>query len=420
MVSTQFFSSGRTAITMNNYKGISLCRVIYEFTPNSGGSAVHTLELSCHMTKVLNQQMIITSGETGVCSESDNDCPFTVHRVNHCRFSGLTQVKKRLFPWLPVMPLVRFTFTIAALKKIRTLHKKHGFDIIQAHGVGAGPAVTIAGWILRKPSVWMMHGTCMAYSRLSGLYETVLTMLFRPCHLLVLDDGSPAPAKFTGLLKERVTVVRHGIDTAIFKPAKKPGKLQQELGLPPDAFVLFSPHSLIPAKGQEYAIKAFTDFVTTAKTKSAFLLLAGDGKLESTLQSLAGSLPANGFIKFLGRIPSTKMADYFALCDVTLATSMYSNKNRSCQEAMACAKPVIAFNSGGTKSIIRDGKTGLLADPGNIQALSRQIIKLYADENLRLELGSNARLSILENNSWEKRIKMELAVYKSLLEGRTG
>ncbi|MDD5486415.1 MAG: glycosyltransferase family 4 protein [Dehalococcoidales bacterium] len=405
---------------MNNYKGISLCRVIYEFTPNSGGSAVHTLELSCHMTKVLNQQMIITSGETGVCSESDNDCPFTVHRVNHCRFSGLTQVKKRLFPWLPVMPLVRFTFTIAALKKILTLHKKHGFDIIQAHGVGAGPAVTIAGWILRKPSVWMMHGTCMAYSRLSGLYETVLTMLFRPCHLLVLEDGSPAPAKFTGLLKERVTVVRHGIDTAIFKPAKKPGKLQQELSLPPDAFVLFSPHSLIPVKGQEYAIKAFIDFVTTAKTKSAFLLLAGDGKLESTLQSLAGSLPANGFIKFLGRIPSTKMADYFALCDVTLATSMYSNKNRSCQEAMACAKPVIAFNSGGTKSIICDGKTGLLADPGNIQALSRQIIKLYADENLSLELGSNARLSILENNSWEKRIKIELAVYKSLLEGRTG
>ncbi len=420
MASTQFFSSVRAPITMNNYKGISLCRVIYEFTPNSGGSAVHTLELSRHMTKALNQQLVITSGETGACSESDNDCPFTVHRVNHWRFSGLTQVKKRLFPWLPVMPLVRFTFTIAALKKILTLHKKHGFDIIQAHGVGAGPAVTIAGWILRKPSVWMMHGTCMAYSRLSGLYETVLTMLFRPCHLLVLDDGSPAPAKFTRLLKGRVTVIRHGIDTVIFKPVKKPGKLQQELGLPPNAFILLSPHSLIPVKGQEYAIKAFIDFVTTAKTKNAFLLIAGDGKLESTLQSLAGSLPANGFIKFLGRIPSTKMADYFALCDVTLATSMYSNKNRSCQEAMACAKPVIAFDTGGTRSIVKDNKTGVLVEPGNIQALGLQIKKLYDDKTLRLKLGKNARLFILENNSWEERVKIELAVYKSLLEGRTG
>jgi len=396
-------------------KSKNLCRIIFEFAPKGGGSVTHTIELSRHMAPYLNKQFIVTPKATVNTAELDSSFPFEVHRVSICRFEWLARLKNRFLPVLPVNPLIHLSFGISAVIEIIKLNNKHGIDIIQAHGAGVGPTATICNWLLRKPSVWMMHGTCMAYSRLSGYYETLLTRLFKPSHMLVLDDGSPAPHKFKQILGCRVTVVHHGIDTEYYKPLPKPEILKGKLCYPEESYVVLSPHSLIPVKGQEYAIKAFEELMKKTDDDKSMLIIAGSGPLERQLKSYARKLGLAEHVKFIGRIPAPKMPGYYALCDTVLATSLYSNKNRTVQEAMACAKPVVAFDAGGTGKVVIDGQTGLLTEPGNSLSLARQIEQLYQNRNYRLKLGDQARRFIKQNHSWDKRIEKELGVYSKLI-----
>jgi glycosyltransferase involved in cell wall biosynthesis len=398
-------------------KSKKLCRIIFEFAPKGGGSVTHTIELSRHMAPYLNKQFIVTPESNEDTTELDKSFSFEVHRVSICRFEWLVILKNRFLPALPVNPLIHLSFGISAMMRVIKLNNKYGIDIIQAHGAGVGPTATICNWLLRKPSVWMMHGTCMAYSRLSGYYETFLTKLFKPRRLLVLDDGSPAPRKFKQLLGRRVTVVHHAIDTEYYKPLPKPEILNNKLCCPEKGYVVLSPHSLIPVKGQEYAIKAFDELMKKTDDDRSMLIIAGSGPLERQLKSYARKLGLAGHVKFIGRIPAPTMPRYYALSDTVLATSLYSNKNRTVQEAMACAKPVVAFDAGGTGKVVVNGQTGLLAEPGNSLSLARQIEKLYKNRNYRLHLGSQAREFIKQNLNWDKRIEKELDVYSKLIWG---
>lgn len=396
-------------------KSKNLCRIIFEFAPKGGGSVTHTIELSRQMAPYLNKQFIVTPKATVDTAELDSSFPFKVHRVSICRFEWLAMLKKRFLPALPVNPLIHLSFGTSSMIAIIKLNNKYGIDIIQAHGAGVGPTATICNWLLRKPSVWMMHGTCIAYSRLSGYYETLLTKLFKPRHMLVLDDGSPAPRKFKQLLGRRVTVVHHAIDTEYYKPLPKPEILKKKLCYPEGGYVVLSPHSLIPVKGQEYAIKAFEELMKKTDDDKSMLIIAGSGPLERQLKSYARRLGLIEHVKFIGRIPAPKMPGYYALSDTVLATSLYSNKNRTVQEAMACAKPVVAFDAGETGTVVIDGQTGLLAEPGNSLSLARQVEQLYKDIKLRRKLGNQAKAFIKQNHSWDKRIEKELGVYSKLI-----
>jgi len=393
----------------------NLCRIIYEFAPRVGGSVTHTIELSKHMAPHLNRQLIITPSVPEDTTKLDKTFPFEVYRVDCYRFKLLERIKNKHLPSLPIAPLLHISFGIRALIKVIQLNNKYGIDIIQAHGAGVGPAATLSNWILRKPAVWMLHGTCLAYSRLSGKYETLLTKLFKPQHVFVLDDGSPAPKKFKRILNKRVTVVKHAIDTEKFKPLPKPEILIKNMDLVEDTFTILSPHSLIPVKGLEHAIKAFEQLLIKLDNDKQVLVIAGSGPSEKPLKRYARKLRITDYVKFVGHVPAPKMPKYYALSDVVLSTSLYSNTNRTTQEAMACAKPVVAFNAGGTSQVVIDGKTGLLAEPGNNRSLARQMERLYKDVKLRQKLGNQARAFIKQNRSWDERIEKELGVYSKLI-----
>lgn len=393
---------------------INLCRIIFEFTPRVGGSITHTIELSKNMSPHLKKQFIIAPVATENTCEPDKAFPFDVYRVSFYRFKLLSQIKQRFLHWLPLAPLIHISFGISAIQKCFWLNKNYGIDVIQGHGIGAGAAATIAGIFTRRPVVWMMHGTGLAYSKISGIYENIITKLFPPAHAFVLDDGSPAPAKFKKMLKDKCTVVYHGIDIDFFKPKERSLELLRHLNINPDAFLILSPHSLSRVKGIEYGIVALSHFLQLG-IKDVLLLIAGEGSLNDTLRKLVYDLKLQQHVRFLGEIPNFKMPELFSISDIVIATSLYSNMNRSTQEAMACGKPVVAFNAGNTSKTVIHGKTGLLVKPGDIQELTDSLLNLYYNDNLRKELGQNARAFIINNRSWDSRIEIELNVYKSIL-----
>ena len=64
-------------------------------------------------------------------------------------------------------------------------------------------------------------------------------------------------------------------------------------------------------------------------------------------------------------------------------------------EAMACGVPVVSFDCPwGPQTIICDGKDGILVENGNVTQLAEALLKLMADDQLRITMGSNAKVNV--------------------------
>ena len=84
-------------------------------------------------------------------------------------------------------------------------------------------------------------------------------------------------------------------------------------------------------------------------------------------------------------------------------------------EAMACGKPVVGTQLGGTLEQIVDGETGLLIEPGKPAALADAIGRLLRDVELRQRMGENGRRRFLERFEFERFYARMLDIYRGLL-----
>ncbi len=216
-------------------------------------------------------------------------------------------------------------------------------------------------------------------------------------------------------MKDRAIVASIGIDTDIFKPMEKNTQLIEKLGLKESDFIILSTSSLSPVKRLDLAIKSVIRLLNIIHKNDIYLLIAGNGALRDSLIESTGKFPQKNNIKFLGGIPADLILDYLSIADVVIGTSLYSNMNVSIQEAMACGIPVVAFDSGGTSRVINHMNNGLLAKSGDIDDFAKKLKLLYDNPTLKMKLGQKARKTIVEERSWEIRIKKELDIYDKIL-----
>jgi glycosyltransferase involved in cell wall biosynthesis len=82
---------------------------------------------------------------------------------------------------------------------------------------------------------------------------------------------------------------------------------------------------------------------------------------------------------------------------------------------MACECAVIASDVGAIPEAIENGQNGILISPGDADALSRNIITLLEDEDLRKKLGREARTSVADRFSWKKSAQKMTRIYESII-----
>ena len=68
----------------------------------------------------------------------------------------------------------------------------------------------------------------------------------------------------------------------------------------------------------------------------------------------------------------------------------------------AAGKPCVAVRTGGIPEAVEEGKTGILIEPSNYEALTRAVTSLLRDDTLRLTMGANAQSRTKEQFDWEK------------------
>ena len=113
-----------------------------------------------------------------------------------------------------------------------------------------------------------------------------------------------------------------------------------------------------------------------------------------------------------GTIYHSKVLDYLKSSDMVCSVGKLT-QGIFPLEAWVFEKPVIGF--GDVDEIkIDDGENGLLSKMGDIEHLSKNILKLYQDSSLRIKLGKNGRKKIEKEYQKENRIQDILKAYENI------
>ena len=120
---------------------------------------------------------------------------------------------------------------------------------------------------------------------------------------------------------------------------------------------------------------------------------------------------------FAGELSGTDLAVALASTDIFLNPSITETFGNVTLEAMACALPVVAAAASGATSLVRDGKTGTLVEPGAIDDFGAALCRYAAEPALRAKHGA-AGLAYAKTMDWDLINAAVVKVYARVIERR--
>ena len=131
-------------------------------------------------------------------------------------------------------------------------------------------------------------------------------------------------------------------------------------------------------------------------------------------EELEQEAPEN--MMFTGYVKGEQLAAVYSASDLFVFPSPTETFGNVVLEALASGTPAIAANSGGVKTIIQDGVTGSLCQPGNVDSfLQTPFFRLIENDSLRNEMGIEGRNYAL-TQKWDKIFDQLLWHYCHVIE----
>jgi glycosyltransferase involved in cell wall biosynthesis len=148
----------------------------------------------------------------------------------------------------------------------------------------------------------------------------------------------------------------------------------------------------------------------------ARLDLVGGGPQEPEIRQLVNKLQLTG-VHFAGIASRAEIHRYYDQADIFINASWLDNMPVSILEAFASGTLVASTAPEGIRYMVDDGRTGLLSEPGDAQALARNVLRMLGDSELASYLAGNA-FEESKRYEWSAVRGQWLSVYESLHRAR--
>ena len=121
------------------------------------------------------------------------------------------------------------------------------------------------------------------------------------------------------------------------------------------------------------------------------LVIVGDGILRQPSELLAEELDIRPNIHFLGALAHDQVLELLRSADVFIHCSNQEGLPVAIMEAMGASLPVVAGRVGGVPELVREGETGFMVSPDDVEGYAKKTLRLLNDDQLRKTLGVNGR-----------------------------
>ncbi len=354
------------------------------------------------------------------------------HKKTEPSFETLEEIKvKRIRPFLRKG---QGAFLPQFIWLFRFLNRE--FDIIHLHYPFFGAAEVI--WIgyflklLKIPLVLQYHMDVLkpragVFKYFLFLNKFILPKILNSAEKIIISSKDyilhSQIKKYIEKYPEKFEEIPFGVDQERFYPQEKDQALLKRHNLKESDKIVLFVGGLDRAhyfKGVDHLIRAFKLVIDHLSSGRYILLIVGQGDLKPSYEKLVQDLKIEDNIIFVDQVSDEDLPKYYNLTDLFVLPSIDKSEafGLVLLEAMACAKPCLASDLAGVRTVIESGKTGSLVDPQNVDDLAKKIVYLLINEDLSKKLGQLGWKKVKEKYSWRKVGKRLEKCYQSLMDLR--
>lgn len=212
--------------------------------------------------------------------------------------------------------------------------------------------------------------------------------------------------------REQYAKILSGFNLAPFLSAQNDLALRERLGLSGEDVVIGTIARLFKLKGYDDLFRVAPEIIQ--RDPRIKFLLVGDGEWRGRFEIKARALGLEKHIVFAGLVPPDEVARYVGVMDALVHLSLREGLPRALPQALAAAKPVIAYDCDGAKEVCIDNETGFLLQPGNLNGLVDRLLRVAGDAALRERLGRIGQEFVRKRFSVEQMVDQLHSLYLKL------
>ena len=261
-------------------------------------------------------------------------------------------------------------FALATLRALRRAARDT--DVVVAHGSKTLPASVTALAGTGTPFVYRSIGDPLAWSGSGLRRRRTALLLARAARVVALwPAAAETLARVHGIPTERIEVIPNAVPAARFPVAGTADRAaaRRRFDLPAEAPVVTCIAALSPEKDLATAIDA------VAVLDGVHLLVVGDGPQRAELEAQAAAA-APGRVRFAGVLPDVHGS--LAAADAVVLPSRTEGMPGVLIEAGLTGRPAVASRVGAVAEIVRDGETGRVVEPGDVDGFAEGLRTVLA------------------------------------------
>ena len=263
------------------------------------------------------------------------------------------------------------------------------------------------------PVLASVHTRFDTYPRYYGMawaepwFQGIMRRFYHRCDAIVAPSESMAEVLRAQDMSDDVGIWSRGVDREIFDPARRDLAWRRSLGIGDGEVAIGFLGRLVMEKG----LDVFADTMAELRKRGVphKVLVVGEG-------------PARGWFaervpeaSFTGMLTHAELGRAVASMDMLLNPSVTETFGNVTLEALASGVPVIAARATGSTSLVTEGQTGRLVEPGDIAGFANAIAAYAADPALRAAHGA-AGETRSRDYSWDAINRTVADVYLRLVE----
>lgn len=304
----------------------------------------------------------------------------------HILFHEVTVSQYPLFEYPP--------YDLALATRMAEVAEIYNLDILHVHyAIPHSVSALLARQMLaaadkprKLPFVTTLHGTDITIVGADHSYLPVTR------YAIENSDGVTAISNY---LKQRtlqefeirnpIEVIYNFVNCDLYKRDSQAAERRSEFAAPEERIVVHV-SNFRPVKRLGDVIEIF-DLVQ--KQLPARLLLMGDGPERSRAEWLVNQKGLRKKVDFLGKVD--RIHEKLSIADLMLVPSELESFGLAALEGMACEVPAITTSVGGVPEVVEHGRTGFLANVGDVETMARYAVEILSDEKRLRDMGKTAR-----------------------------
>ena len=302
------------------------------------------------------------------------------------------------------------------VRNLRRLVTSWAPDVVQAHG-GEALKYAVPACRGRAPVVYRRIGSTPPWMA-GGIRRAGHAAIMRRAERVVAvsEATRTETAQTFRLDPGRVVTIPNGVDVERAAPRAERTTVRAGLGIDPSAPVVISVGAFTEEKDPGAQVRIALRVLE--RRPEAVFLMVGDGPLATRTQDAVTAAGRDDSITLLGT--RADVPDLLAASDVLLLASRTEGMPGILIEAGVAGLPAASYALAGVPEVVEDGRTGVLAPPGDVGALAAGVLELLDNEGARRAMSSAARIRCTERFDIRVVAAVYLNLYDDVTQRRTG